>query len=33
WFVDARDPEDGAAKVVELVRSRIPQRYGLDPIR
>jgi exodeoxyribonuclease V alpha subunit len=33
WLVDARDPEDGAAKVVELVRSRIPQRYGLDPIR
>jgi exodeoxyribonuclease V alpha subunit len=33
WFVDAKDPEDGAAKVVELVRERIPRRFGLDPIR
>jgi exodeoxyribonuclease V alpha subunit len=33
WFVDAKDPEDGAAKVVELVRDRIPRRFGLDPIR
>jgi exodeoxyribonuclease V alpha subunit len=33
WFVDARDPEDGAAKVIELVRDRIPRRYGFDPIR
>jgi exodeoxyribonuclease V alpha subunit len=33
WFVDAKDPEDGAAKVVELVRGRIPRRFGLDPIR
>jgi exodeoxyribonuclease V alpha subunit len=33
WFVDVKDPEDGAAKVVELVRARIPRRFGLDPIR
>jgi exodeoxyribonuclease V alpha subunit len=33
WFVDAKDPEDGAAKVVELVRDRIPRRFGLDAIR
>ena len=33
WFVDAKDPEDGAAKVVELVRGRIPRRFGLDPVR
>ncbi|WOJ91845.1 ATP-dependent RecD-like DNA helicase (plasmid) [Methylocapsa polymorpha] len=32
WFVEAKDPEDGAAKVVELVRERIPRRFGLDPI-
>ena len=24
WFVDADDPEQGAAKVVEIVRDRIP---------
>ena len=33
WFVDADDPEKGAAKVVEIVRDRIPRRFGLDPIR
>jgi exodeoxyribonuclease V alpha subunit len=32
WFVEAKDPEDGAAKVIDLVCNRIPQRYGLDPI-
>lgn len=30
WFVDA---EKGAAKVVEIVRDRIPRCFGLDPIR
>ena len=33
WFVDADDPEKGAAKVVEIVRDRIPHRFGLDPVR
>ena len=33
YFVECKDPEDGAAKVVEIVRKRIPQRFGLDPIR
>ena len=33
WFVEADDPENGAAKVVEIVRDRIPRRFGLDPIR
>jgi exodeoxyribonuclease V alpha subunit len=33
WFVDAEDPEQGAAKVVEIVRDRIPRRFGLDPVR
>ena len=33
WFVDAKDPETGAATVVELVRDRIPRRFGFDPIR
>ncbi len=33
WFVDADDPEQGAAKVVEIVRDRIPRRFGLDPVR
>jgi exodeoxyribonuclease V alpha subunit len=33
FFVEAADPEDGAAKVVEIVRDRIPRRFGLDPVR
>jgi exodeoxyribonuclease V alpha subunit len=33
YFVECRDPEDGAAKVVEIVGTRIPRRFGLDPVR
>jgi exodeoxyribonuclease V alpha subunit len=33
FFVEADDPEDGAAKVVQIVRDRIPRRFGLDPVR
>lgn len=32
YFVEAGDPEQGAAKVVEIVRDRIPRRFGLDPV-
>ncbi|WBK02234.1 ATP-dependent RecD-like DNA helicase [Methylocystis parvus] len=32
YFVEAGDPEKGAAKVVEIVRDRIPRRFGLDSI-
>ena len=33
FFVEANEPEEGAAKVVEIVRDRIPRRFGLDPIQ
>ena len=33
FFVEAKEPEEGAAKVVEIVRDRIPKRFGLDPVR
>jgi hypothetical protein len=33
FFVETKDADDGAAKVVEIVRDRIPRRFGLDPIR
>jgi exodeoxyribonuclease V alpha subunit len=33
YFVDAADPEDGMQKVIEVVRNRVPRRFGLDPIR
>ncbi|GAA0600570.1 ATP-dependent RecD-like DNA helicase [Craurococcus roseus] len=32
-FVPADDPETAVARVVELVRTRIPRRFGLDPVR
>lgn len=32
WLVDVEDPEKGANKVVEIVRDRIPRRFGYDPI-
>lgn len=32
-FVQADDPETAVARIVELVKTRIPQGFGLDPIR
>jgi exodeoxyribonuclease V alpha subunit len=32
-FVSCRDPEDGVAKIVAIVRERIPARFHLDPVR
>ena len=33
YFVQAEDPETAVQRIVELVRTRIPRRFGLDPIR
>ena len=33
YFVQADDPETAVSRIVELVKSRIPRRFGLDPIR
>jgi exodeoxyribonuclease V alpha subunit len=33
YFVEARDPEDGISKVIEIVKNRLPKRFGLDPIK
>jgi exodeoxyribonuclease V alpha subunit len=33
YFVPAEDPETAAARIVELVKTHIPRRFGLDPIR
>lgn len=33
YFVQADDPEIAVQRIVELVKTRIPQRFGLDPIR
>ena len=32
-FVQAEDPETAAARIVELVKTRIPKGFGLDPVR
>ena len=33
YFVQAGEPEVAVARIVELVKTRIPRRFGLDPIR
>ena len=33
YFVQVEDPETAVARIVELVKTRIPKRFGLDPIR
>jgi exodeoxyribonuclease V alpha subunit len=33
YFVQADDPETAVARIIELVKVRIPKRFGLDPIR
>ena len=33
YFVAAEDPETAVSRIVELVKARIPRRFGLDPVR
>jgi exodeoxyribonuclease V alpha subunit len=33
YFVQADDAETAVPRIIELVKTRIPQRFGLDPIR
>jgi exodeoxyribonuclease V alpha subunit len=33
YFVQAEDPETAVARIIELVKTRIPKRFGFDPIR
>jgi exodeoxyribonuclease V alpha subunit len=33
YFVQADDPETAVPRIVDLVKTRIPRRFGLDPIR
>jgi len=33
YFLEADDPEAAVPRIVELVKTRIPRRFGLDPIR
>src|SRR3984957_14481827 len=33
YFVEADDAETTVSRIIELVKTRIPRRFGLDPIR
>ncbi len=33
YFVPADDPETAVSLIIELVKTRIPNRFGLDPVR
>jgi exodeoxyribonuclease V alpha subunit len=33
YFVEAHDPEDAVCKVIEIVKNRLPKRFGFDPIQ
>ena len=33
YFVAADEPETAVRRIIELVKHRIPQRFGLDPVR
>ena len=33
YFVPAEDPETAAGRIVDLVTTRIPKRFGFDPVR
>src|SRR5450756_505585 len=33
YFVQADDPETAVSRIIELVKPRIPNRFGFDPIR
>jgi len=33
YFVPAAEPEDAVPKIIEVVRNRIPRRFGFDPVR
>ena len=33
YFVQADDPETAVPMIIELVKTRIPKRFGLDPVR
>ena len=33
YFVEARDPEDSVSKIIEIVKNRLPKRFGFAPIK
>jgi exodeoxyribonuclease V alpha subunit len=33
YFLSAEDPENAVSRIVDLVKTRIPKRFGFDPVR
>ena len=33
YFVEAHDPENAVTKIIEIVKNRLPKRFGFDPIQ
>jgi exodeoxyribonuclease V alpha subunit len=33
YFIPAEEPETAVVRIVELIKTRIPKRFGLDPVR
>lgn len=33
YFIPAEEPEDALMKIIEIVSSRIPKKFGFDPVR
>jgi len=33
YFVEAHDPEDAVNKIIEIVKNRLPKRFGFNPIQ
>jgi exodeoxyribonuclease V alpha subunit len=31
YFVEAHDPDDAVTKIIEIVKNRLPKRFGFDP--
>ena len=33
YFVEIAEPEEGVAKIIEMIKERMPRRFGLDPMK
>ena len=33
YFVEAQEPDDAITKIIEIVKNRLPKRFGFDPIQ
>ena len=33
YFVEIDDPEEGVPKIIQMIKERMPRRFGLDPMK